>query len=350
MRAVGLDVGGANLKASDGETLSLSRPLPLWRELPQLPSVLKDLLARFAPFDLVAVSMTAELADCFETKAQGVARVLDCVRQSAGDVPIAVWQTGGEFISIEQARELTPLVAAANWHALATWAARALTQETGLLIDVGSTTTDIIPLEEGVAMPQGRTDLERLLSGELVYSGVRRTPLCALASDVPLGNRRCPMAAEVFATTVDLYLLTGDLPPEPNRNDTADGRPCTADAAHNRVAHMLCCDQEELTREATLTMAEDLVYRQSILIADSIRRVLDRMEEVCSSILLSGEGEFLARLAVQEAMPDDIPQLLSIGEALGPQHARAASAYALARLASERLRLEVRSPKPDILN
>jgi len=67
--------------------------------------------------------------------------------------------------------------AAANWLALATYAGRLAPRGPAVLLDVGSTTTDVIPLQDGTPVPRGRTDPERLESKELVYTGVRRTPL-----------------------------------------------------------------------------------------------------------------------------------------------------------------------------
>ena len=182
---VGLDIGGANLKASNGLDRSLSRPFAVWRHPDQLAAALADLLAEFPRPGGIAVTMTAELADCYRTKEEGVARILDAVTEASEGQELFIWQTGGEFVTVDEALELTPLVAAANWHALATWAARSLTEGTGLLIDIGSTTADIIPLAPGIPLPNGRTDTERLLSGELVYSGVRRTPHLFTGSNAP---------------------------------------------------------------------------------------------------------------------------------------------------------------------
>ena len=106
-----------------------------------------------------------------------------------------------------EARESPQLAAASNWHALANFVCRFVTSRTGLLIDVGSTTTDVIPLADGRVAARGRNDTERLLSQELVYRGVGRTPICALTDALPLREQLCPIAAEVFATTADAYLL-----------------------------------------------------------------------------------------------------------------------------------------------
>src|SRR5205807_39982 len=118
--------------------------------------------------------------DCFETKRQGVLFLLDAVAQAAGATPVQVWRNDGRFVGLSFA-PLDPLpVAAANWLALAMFVGRYAARGAALLIDIGSTTTDIVPLRDGCPVPVGRTDRDRLRSGELVYTGVRRTPVCAV--------------------------------------------------------------------------------------------------------------------------------------------------------------------------
>jgi probable H4MPT-linked C1 transfer pathway protein len=337
MSAIGLDIGGANIKISDGWR-TLSHPFALWKSPQTLPDALGVLLSEFDSQCPLAVTMTGELADCFATKAEGVCAILDAVSLAAGARPLAIWQSGGEFVSIEDARELVPLVAAANWHALATWAGRMRPDGRSLLVDVGSTTTDIIPLEDGVPVPWGRTDPERLGTGELVYVGVRRTPLCALADQVEFRGRMTGIAREFFATTADLHVVLGHFPEDADRHDTADGRPETVSAASNRVARMLCLDGSELTREETAKICHHFYEQELRLIVQGIRQVQGAQQGSVSGLLLCGEGEFLARQACVEAgivSPECETVLLSA--AMSRADSQGACAFALARLGSERL-------------
>jgi probable H4MPT-linked C1 transfer pathway protein len=333
---IGLDIGGANLKASDGRQRSTTQAFELWKAPDALAERLSQILAAW-PDAGVAVTMTGELADCFETKQQGVDSILAAVEQAADGRPVQVWQTGGEFVSIEEAREFWRLTAAANWHALATWAGRVVPHGEALLIDVGSTTTDIIPLSCGLPATQGRTDLERLLAGELVYAGVRRTPVAALASEAPLRNRMCPLAAELFATTLDVFLLTGDAAEDPLDCGTADGRPATKANAHNRLAHMLCCDRSEISPAESLAAARFLAQAIVERIASAARRAFAASPEQCGTVLISGAGEAVARAVIARMSEFAAAEIISLNAALGPEHSKSACAYALARLADERL-------------
>ncbi|HUG91372.1 MAG TPA: hydantoinase/oxoprolinase family protein [Planctomycetaceae bacterium] len=337
MHVIGLDIGGANIKAADGEGQASERPFALWKEPAKLSAELAAVLAGFAPADRLAVTMTGELADCFVTKAEGVHFILRSVEAVAAGRPVLVWQTGAEFVTPDVAREIPLLVAAANWHALATWVGRITPRGPAVLIDVGSTTADLVPLLDGVPVPQGLTDCERLRSGELVYSGGRRTPVCAIAHSVPFREGYCPLAAELFATVLDVYLILGLIPEDPHDTNTANGRPATADAAHDRLARALCCDRTEFSLDDALVVARFLADVQQQRLAAAAERVAARLPGAVENVILSGSGEFLARTIVARAprLRNSKPHVLS--ELFNRDQAEAACAVAVAVLAQERL-------------
>lgn len=339
MQVVGLDIGGANLKAADGDGGAATRDFPLWREPRNLAAALRGLIGSLMAPRLLAVTMTGELADCFETKAEGVDFILRAVEEAAPGVPAVVWQTGGEFVTPEDAREIPMLVAAANWHALATWVGRVVPRGAALLVDIGTTTTDVIPLLDGVPVPAGLTDRERLQSGELVYTGVRRTPLCAVAPAVPFRGSECPIAAELFATTLDVYLLLGAIPEDAADTNTANGRPATRAAAHDRLARTLCCDRREFDMDDALIAARFLAERQRRQIAAAVERVLVGMDRDVDTVLISGSGAFVAERLLGEHPRLRAANLVRLADVLRPELSEAACAFAVARLAAERVTL-----------
>lgn len=335
MHAVGLDIGGANLKAADSRGAAHSEVFEIWRAPHELPSKLEALLARFARFDRLAVTMTAELADCFETKREGVNFILSAVEAAAGRAPIAVWLTSGRFVTASAARDEPLRAAASNWQALATWAGRWLPPGATILVDVGSTTTDVIPFRDQVPCPLGTTDVGRLVAGELVYTGVRRTPVCAVTRQVPIGAAMCPLAAEWFATMLDVYLVAGKIPEDPSDCATANGRPATIHAARDRLARAVCCDRTELSVAAIDAMAEYLAECQAAEIASAIDAVVARGDGALTGAIVSGSGEFLARSVLRRHPAMTNRPIISLSERLSSSIAEAACAYALAILATE---------------
>ena len=252
MSILGLDIGGANIKAADPAGRTQCQPFAIWKHPEQLAAEIEFLCREFPETTSLAVTMTAELADCFATKAEGVRFILDQVEAAAGQRSCRVWTTAGQFISCDTARQQPMLVAAANWHALATWVGRHQVPSScrsALLIDIGTTTTDMIPLIDGVPAPIGRTDVTRLQCGELSYSGVKRTPLCAIAHSVPFREGYCSLSAELFATTLDAYLLLGDIAENEHDLETANGKPAIMSAAQDRIARLLCGDRDEISMD-----------------------------------------------------------------------------------------------------
>jgi len=339
LQIVGLDIGGANLKAASSQGQAVSRVFSIWRDPDRLGQELAELLGGLPAADALAVTMTAELADCFVTKAQGVRRILEAVVETAAGRPVVVWQTGGEFVAVADAKELPQLVAAANWHALATFSGRLAETGEALLIDIGSTTTDLIPMLDGMPVPWGLTDRNRLASHELVYTGVGRTPVCSLASEVTLDDRPVGLAAELFATTGDVYLLTGDLPPDAGCHDTADGRPATRADAARRLARMLCCDQTEISDEELIDVAGQIATIQLDRLGAAVRRVIGISQDPNppETVLVSGSGTFLARRLVASHPDLAGARLVDLTECFSADVATAACAFAIARLAQERV-------------
>jgi probable H4MPT-linked C1 transfer pathway protein len=239
---------------------------------------------------------------------------------------VRIWTIDARLVSEAAAREEPLRVAAANWLALAALAGRFCPSGSAVLIDVGSTTTDIIPLQDGIPVPRGRTDPERLRSGELIYTGVRRTPLCAL-----LGSAG---AAELFATTLDVYLTLEMIPEDASDRCTADGRPATRAAAHARLARMLCADAETCSPEETKGLARLGCQRQVQLIRRPLREMI-QPQPPYPGVILAGAGEFLARMALEQEPVIATSRILSLSQHCGRPISEAACAFALARLAVE---------------
>jgi (4-(4-[2-(gamma-L-glutamylamino)ethyl]phenoxymethyl)furan-2-yl)methanamine synthase len=337
---LGLDIGGANLKAATSDGRSQVLPFPLWRQPEQLSLRLDDLVAQFADCERVAVTMTGELADCYATKGEGVRQITAAVVEAAGPRLVGIWSTAGRFLASQEARQQPALVAAANWHALATWAGQFAPRGPALLIDIGTTTADIIPLRDGAPCATGRTDPERLRSRELLYTGVSRTPLCAVARELPWRDSSVTVAAELFATMRDVYLLLGDLPEEADDFETANGRPATVAAAHDRMVRMLCADRDEIPHVEGVLLARHFAAEQQRQIVAAVRQVLDRQSLVPQTVIVSGSGEFLAERVVAACVELSTAKRVSLSRQFSPQLASTACAYAVAQLAGS-------SPWPD---
>jgi probable H4MPT-linked C1 transfer pathway protein len=296
---IGLDVGGANTKAvwlSGRERRVASRPFEVWRERDALAALISEVVASVAaePVQAVALTTTAELADAFRTKREGVEFVLDAVEAAFDGAELLAFTTVGELVPFAEARARALEVAAANW--LAGALAVAAVHPDALMVDVGSTTADVIPIAAGRVVAAGRTDLDRLLAGELVYSGALRTNLAAIAPRVPVRDRSCPVASELFAISADVHLILGELAPAEYTCPTPDGRPATVEFARERVARLVCADVEQLAVGDIDAIAAFVRAEQVRQIEAAIQRVSARLEGEPPVVAL-GTGAFLGRAA-----------------------------------------------------
>ncbi|MGH7538982.1 MAG: hydantoinase/oxoprolinase family protein, partial [Gemmatimonadales bacterium] len=319
---VGWDIGGVNIKCARVEAGTVrgawSRPFEIQREPGALTGRLIEQAATLGiPTDAHAVTMTAELSQLFRTKREGVSFVLDAVLAGFPDRVVRVYTVDGRFLTLDAARREPLAVAAANWTATARLVA--LTSPDAILIDVGSTTTDIIPIVAGSLAALGRTDPERLRTGELVYTGALRTPAEAIASTVCLHGSPTGVSAEGFALAGDVHLWRGALAPEDYSVTPPDGRPATRRFAGERLARVVCADRELLDEAAISAVADSLAAAQVARIAENVERVHERHPELGVAVV-AGLGDFVAAAAARRAGLHGI----SLADTLGPAAARSA--------------------------
>ncbi|MFP5517282.1 MAG: hydantoinase/oxoprolinase family protein, partial [Alphaproteobacteria bacterium] len=307
---LGLDVGGAHLKAawlSDGELIDVVQvSCPLWQGLDRLEVALADVTGRHRPLSDVAVTMTGELVDLFADRADGVGRILDVVAAGLPGVPLEVYAGPAGFLPAADARNRVAEVASANWHATAALGALALPE--GILVDIGSTTTDIVPFAAGRVLNAGYTDAARMETGELLYTGVVRTPVMAVASRAPVNGVWRGVMAEYFATMADAHRLAGTLPEGADLHPTADGRDKGLDASARRLARMVGADSGDPVSNGDVTwhrLANHFIDHQ-------VRRVEDGLAQVASRgvvpdeapLVGAGVGRFLVeRVAARTGRP-----------------------------------------------
>lgn len=258
-----------------------------------------------------AVTMTAELSQMFRTKREGVAFVLDAMSAAFPSSAIRVFTTDGRFVDVAEARATPLSVAAANWTATATFVARR--HRDAVLVDIGTTTADVIPIAGGVVVADGRTDPDRLASGELVYTGALRTPAEAIASHVVVGGRRVAVSAEGFALSGDVHVWRGDLAPSDYTVPTPDGRPPTREFAGERLARLICADREMLDEARVSEIADGLAAAQIEAVAGAIERVAAHRQPHGPAVV-TGLGAFIAASAAARAGLHVVPLAKDLGE------------------------------------
>ncbi len=309
-RVIGWDVGGAHVKAclmAHGRVVDVAQwACPLWQGMEKLQAVLQAAHERWPGLASArhAVTMTGEMVDLFAHREDGVMRIAaELVRAlappgSTGSVAFYAGDAG--WCSAASVATHWEAIASANWLATARHAASDLMkdagdQAVGLLIDIGSTTTDLIALRGGRVLTTARTDAQRLASGELVYHGVVRTPLCAIAHRIGWRGVQHNVMNEFFATSADVYRLTGELNAAHDLHPPADNAGKDLPATRQRLARMIGLDARDASDDDWLAFAHAWRAAQVAELRSQVRRVMDTHGLGPQTVAVSaGCGAFLA--------------------------------------------------------
>lgn len=300
----GWDLGGAHLKVAcmdaEGYVLgSAQLPCPLWQGVDHLRRGI-DLALETLEFagERHAVTMTGELVDLFSSRREGVRTLISVMEEHLRPRTIH-WYAGVHgFLNSDETVNAEHAVASSNWLAGATFVARCLPR--ALFVDIGSTTTDIIPIRDGVVVARGSNDNDRLRFGEMLYTGAVRTPLMALARRAPFMGAWIPQMTEHFAVTADVYRLTGELPEHADQLPSADNGPKSPVASARRVARMLGLDLEAASLDDWRQLACYYRERQLHAIACALHQVVsDRAVDASAPLVGCGVGRFLVRHLAQ---------------------------------------------------
>jgi probable H4MPT-linked C1 transfer pathway protein len=275
---IGWDIGGAHLKAARAENGVIVAAAQFvcapHQGLSFLEQAIDQAAAALGGADRHAVTMTAELSDAFETRSKGVASVASIFSQRLKAARISFYAGAKGFLSRKKVAEAASAIASANWRASAALVARSAAH--ALLIDFGSTTTDLISIKNGAVNAHGDSDLERLAQGELLYTGLVRGNPATGVSLAPIGGRWTTLMGENFATMADVHRILGDLPENADMAPTADGRPKTVDASMARLARLAGRDASNSDPEQWRRFATFLAHAQMRRIEDGIALLASR--------------------------------------------------------------------------
>lgn len=346
VNVLGLDIGGANTKAAFLKTQDATmqelrtsmKYFPIWKsgkdQLPKILEKLKKVVVDSA-LDGVGVTITAELSDAYWTKKEGIDHVLDSITEVFGDVPTFVLDVEANLLPVKDARREPLKVASANWAATG-WMISQLIKNC-VVVDVGSTTTSIIPVINGKIVAEGRTDLEKLQNGELVYSGVLRTNVAAIVDGIPVRGRVARVSSELFAQSGDVHLILGNIGEEEYTAETCDGRGKTRREAMARLARVVCADTDMLTEQEIVDMTKFVYHKQVEQISRGIKQVHERIKPYLQEkiVVVTGLGRnFLARKAAENAGFKDI---IDLKEHLGAETAVVSPSVGVALMLASRL-------------
>lgn len=340
---IGWDIGGAHVKVvmldAQGRVLRvLQQACALWKGMDLLENALQTVLHLWSlkPDQVMhVVTMTGELVDLFENRAQGVRAIAETIKKH---LPQAMFYQASpadkaSFVASVDGKESD--IASLNWHASAQCLAETHADSATLIVDIGSTTSDITVCNARQVLANGWTDAERMASQGLTYTGVVRTPLMAFGPSIEWNQQARHIAAEYFATTADVYRVMEELPSKHDLADTADGQDRSLEASMRRLARMVGHDLEDDDGAHWRSLAQAFRHQQLSILVDAIQSCVKKSAMQPQTLIGLGAGSFLLpeiaqrlgliyKSASASILADD-PSLKNDAEVCFP-------AYAVARL------------------
>ena len=295
---IGWDIGGAHLKmasiahsgaVNDAQQLAT----PLWNGLDSLEHAISTIHNQITEDTVThTITMTAELADIFEDRKTGVKEISGLINRHFGKASFRFYAGRSGLINADKVNTHIADIASANWHATASFLAQHVDE--GVLIDIGSTTTDIIPFVSGQLLNSSYSDHERLRNNELVYSGIIRTPVMAVVKKMLCHGQWQNIAAENFSTMADVYRLTNELNEQYDMMMTADGAGKSLSDSARRLLRMVGLDhQDEHDIQAVIDMAKQVADAHLEILDESLLQVLTKHRK--DTLIGAGAGRFLVR-------------------------------------------------------
>lgn len=281
MKIMGLDIGGANTDCSiievmDNKIISMNNYreyFPMWKNNDKLQQCLKKFCENDPDIDIICVSMTAELVDGYISKKEGVLDISNKVMDLFYDKEV-YFVTFDGLKSFDQLKEDPVLAGAANW--IGTSELLKYIGKDCIFMDIGSTTTDIIPIKNCKESAEGHTDLERLSTGELIYTGMLRTNLASIVHDVPIFGKKTRVSSELFSITADIHSILGNINEKDYTCSTPDGNKKDIISCKRRLARLVCADLNMLNDEEIIKLAKYLEKKQLEQITDGLNEVVKR--------------------------------------------------------------------------
>jgi len=213
----------------------------------------------------------------------------------------------------------------------------------------------VIPVRHGEPVTVGRTDPERLASGELLYLGAVRTPVEAITQEVSAGSwitgdarevdraggAMVGVSAESFALAADVHLWRRSLSDSAYTTPTPDGHGVDRESVARRIARVVCADRDLLDDDAITAIADSIASAQIRRTALCLERAWARHPSIETAVV-TGVGDFIAEAAALSIGLD----VVRVAESRGWDEAAAlaAPAAAVAALRSEELLAVIHAP------
>ena len=290
MKIIGWDIGGAHIKAVKIDLQKKTSKTeqiysPIWKNINNLKKSIKLIKNKLGKTNYHAITMTAELSDIFSDRVNGVKYIVKLSSKILGEKNIFFYSKKN-FLKKKLAIKKTFELNSMNWHATASFISNSFPN--CILIDIGSTTTDIIPIKNKRIISKSVNDYQRLKSNELIYLGVLRTPIQAIKKKQNLIN-------ENFANLSDVYRILNKIPSSIDLFPTLDNKTKNKHDSARRIARIFGQDYEKKHFLKWKKTAHKIEREHLKILNMTIKKIEKKKKLNKVPIIGAGIGEFLVK-------------------------------------------------------
>lgn len=293
IKFLGVDIGGAHLKLVGTnikkKVIFVSYlKCPIWEDINNLRLHLTSLKAKIdINYVICCITMTAELCDCFENRNSGVKKIFSICKESG----LNFFFFSNSFCAPTK-KLCTSSVSSMNWLAPAVFLKEKI--KNAILIDFGSTTTDITIIQNYHLSNLGYTDFDRLKNSELVYTGIVRTPIFSISKSLLIEGMKLTIIPEQFSNMADIYRIRDSLPKNVDLFSTMDKKDKSKISSLKRVSRNFGFDYTKSCKKLLIAISKKLIDIQLNLIFSCVENQL-RLKEISKKppIIALGIGKDL---------------------------------------------------------
>ena len=290
MKIIGWDIGGAHIKAAKidfKKKTSKTKQLysPIWKNVNYLKKSIKLIKKKLGKTNYHAITMTAELSDIFPDRKNGVKHIINLSSKILGEKNIFFYSKKNflkKKLAIKKPFELNSM----NWHATASFVSNFFPN--CILVDIGSTTSDIIPIKNKEIISKDVSDYQRLKSNELIYLGVLRTPIQAV-------ERKKNLINENFANLSDVYRVLNKIPSTFDLLPTLDRKTKNKHDSARRIARIFGKDYKKNHFLKWKKTAYQIEGKHLKILKNVIKKIEKKNFLKKVPIIGAGIGEFLVK-------------------------------------------------------
>ena len=269
---LGIDIGGAHIKIvglDKQKKIILVKYIKFyfWKNKAKLFKFFDFINSISTPHTKIGITLTAELCDIFETRIDGFKKIYnECKRLKN---KFFFYTSSKEVFTV---KSNTKKIISMNWHATGKFISKNLSN--AVIVDFGSTTTDIICIKNKIIKNLSFDDFSRLKNNELIYTGLTRTPIFGIMNELSLNGINYPVIPEFFSSMSDVYRINKSLDKILDIDDTADNTEKNLNQSFIRVARNFGFDFDKSNKELLKKISRKLINCQMNKIAVSLDKLI----------------------------------------------------------------------------